>query len=1127
MRIPTRELAVCWALGLLGSSVGAVPQSAPAEEREHASELDELFLEGVHSILEKECLRCHGPRRAKSGLRLDSRAALLEGGERGSAIDLKAPARSLLLRAVSYEDVDLEMPPKGRLSDRAIESLRRWLEAEAPWPESDHRGPDLRLESEPTVERKRPGSLEPIGSSAPPAVSDPAWTRNAIDAFILARLEEADLEPSPEADRRTLIRRLTLDLWGLPPTIERVAAFLEDSRPDAFERLVDELLASPHYGERWGRHWLDVVRFAETHGFEVNTPRTNAWPYRDYVIESFNEDTSYFDFVFEQVAGDVRGLDAATGFLVAGSWDAVKSPDIELTKNQRDAELHDMVSTTASTFLGLTVGCAKCHDHKFDPVSQKDYYGLRAFFAGVQHGDRTWRSRDHEARQTEARQIDDTLASLREWSDRFHPWPALDTLLLDDTGSQSVGRHVAEVQALVEPSGRSGTTELSASASLPNLGESYTYWAKRVDTDLMEWSPRVSGRYRIWLSWGTGHASHAKDASYWLDRDGDLITRSDQTLLAEVDQRFGEGQPGETPERSQWSGLLFAGAHALTDSSRIVLRSGETEAPVTADLLVLQREDSAPEERPSPAAPRLRSAVDGARNVERIPAVRARRVRFTVTRTNSVEPCIDELEIYASGTDRNVALAATGAVPRASSEYPSSDIHKIVHVNDGIHGNSRSWISNEVGGGWVEIELPETTSIDRIVWGRDRERRFADRLALGYRIEVQVDGGAWQVVSSSDDRLPWRSGGSGRGIFSSAGLSEEDLAEARLTQELIERLEQRRAGLQPDRLVYAGTFVERPPTTHRLHRGDPMQEREPIAPRTLAVLPARVELDESASEQERRAALAEWLCDPENPLVARVAVNRLWHYHFGRGLVATPSDFGFMGTEPSHPELLDWLARALLEQSGSLKALHRLIVLSSTYRQAGQPNDAGLANDADCRLLWRYPPRRLEAEAIRDSILAVSGQLDLTRGGPGFSAFEPNENYVRVYQAKERFGPEDWRRMVYQTKVRMEQDATFGAFDCPDGAQICPTRSRSTTPLQAFNLLNSPFVIEQAGFLADRIREDVGRRFDDQARRGFELTFSRPPTETELGGAVKLIEEHGLPLFCRALFNANEFVFLP
>ena len=840
-------------------------------------------------------------------------------------------------------------------------------------------------------------SLKPVVRPTVPRVADRKAPANPIDGFILQKLGEQKLKASPPADRRTLIRRLYLDLLGLPPLPAEVREFERDRASDAYERLVDRLLDSPRYGERWGRHWLDVVRFAETSGFEVNTPRPNAWPYRDYVIRSFNEDKPYNRFIVEQIAGDVFGEDAATGFLVAGPEDLVKSPDPVLTANQRADELHDMVSTTGTAFLGLTVGCARCHKHKFDPIEQSEYYALKAIFEGVRHGERKMKT--------------------------------------TETAKQEM--------------------ELAA----------------------------------------------------------------DRRRLQEIEMKLADFEPLARVE------------------------TANTNA--------------------------LRAAVNAHRNIERIDPVLARKLRFTIKACNSAEPCIDELEVYtAEPGSRNIALASVGTKARASSVYPNSELHRLEHINDGRHGNSRSWISNEPGRGWVELEFSETVMINRIIWGRDREQKFTDRLATDYRIEVDTGSNDWRLVASSLDRLPYKPG-SKQAAPSYAGLTPERQAEAKRLDAELAAVEARVASLAQVPMIYAGAFTGMPGPTHLLHRGDPMQTRQIVAPGAVEAIPVKFELGVSApsltEDQRRRLALANWIADPANPLTARVLVNRLWQYHFGEGLVSTPSDLGVNGARPSHPELLDWLAaefvqpldRATFEPSGrspaqptdtstpspsngstiqrfsdstphpwSLKHIQRLIVLSATYRQASAARNDALAVDGGSRLLWRFPPRRLEAEAIRDLILSVSGKLDLRMGGPGFSFFEPNDNYVRVYAPKKEFGPETFRRMIYGTVVRQRPDGVFGAFDCPDAGQIAPKRTRSTTPLQALNLMNSAFIMQQSAFLAERLEKEAGRDAKAQVRRAFALAFQREPDRAESEASVKLIRDGSLGIFCRAIFNANEFVYV-
>jgi mono/diheme cytochrome c family protein len=835
------------------------------------------FARDVKPILNARCIACHGPDKQRGGLRLDSAAAVLKGGDSGPIV-VPGKARTSPLHQRITSALPERMPPAGdALTAAQVATLRTWIEQGA-------------KTGDVTVTAETHWSFQPLRRPALPAVQQTGWPRHPIDAFILAGLEKRGLAPSPEADAATLCKRLHFDLVGLPPTPEEVDAFVQSAirnPQSAIEELVDRLLASPAYGERWARHWLDVVRFAESHGFEMNQPRPSAWRYRDWVIRAFNSNMPYDRFVLAQLAGDAIGEDAATGFLVAGPWDQVKSPDAVLTANQRADELHDIVSTTASTFLGLTLGCARCHGHKFDPIPQVDYYAVKAIFAGVQHGER----------------------------------------------------------------------------------------------DLRE------------------------------------------------------------PE---------------------VIATG----------------------------PRKRPPVRTGANVEQFPPTRARFLRFVILACNTAEPCLDELEVFTAGAEsRNIALASAGTKATASGTYANNPFHKLEHINDGKYGNERSWISSENGKGWVQLEFPAEASIDRVVWSRDRTQppRYSDRLATRYRVEVSLDGKSWTPVADGDDRQS--------------------------------------PGTPTGPRAYAGTFGQ-PAPTMRFHRGDPMQPREAVAPGALSQIGTTLTIKPDAPEQERRLALARWITDPANPLTARVIVNRIWQHHFGKGLAETPSDLGKNGGKPVHPELIDWLASELIASGWDLKHLHRLIVLSATYRQASRARPDALSVDAGNALLWRYPSRRREAETLRDAILATSGQLDRRAGGPGFDLFAPNTNYVKVYVPKEKFTPDDFRRMIYWSKPRMQLDDTFGAFDCPDAGQIAPRRNVSTTPLQALNLLNSPFLVQASAAFADRVRRDAGDSAVSQIHRAFRLAFQRPPSPTEERAASTLLREHGLTALCRALLNANEFLFV-
>jgi hypothetical protein len=1086
-----------------------------------------LFHEQVAPILVKHCIECHNDVTTKGGLNMETLATTLKGGDEGPAIvPGKASESVLYTRTVPESPGEkAEMPKKKpALSSAETDLIKRWIDLGAAWPQ------EIVLKEKPKGDVTHWAFL-PLN----------AGKQDSVDGFISEKLKEKGLAMNPPADARTFIRRASFDLVGLPPTPEEVTAFEKEFIQDqasSIQHLVDRLLASPRYGERWARHWLDVVRFAESHGFEMNRVRPNAWPYRDYIIRSLNEDKPYDQFVREQIAGDQLGADEGTGFLVAGAWDQVKGQDPALRANQRADEMHDLVSTTSSTFLGLTVGCARCHDHKFDPVSQVDYFRVRAIFEGVQHAERELRPADSELRQTKAKRVRQEIAAIDSALSRFQPRAQLTKrVLVDDdlpppTKPGAIGCVQIEQPTNGKPIEYSPGTEFGQlsdpgdSTRLPNLGESYRYWSAKTNEagkDFFSWNPRVGGKQRVWLSWGAW-TTHAKDARYILDLDGDTNTKNDQKEIAVVDQgKFADGSRAIAEQR-RWSGFQLAGTHALTKDSIVILRSGKLGGPTVADAVLFETADDA-----KPATqPHLRAPVTHLTNRESFDAVKAKFVRFTIHATIGSQPCIDELEVFAGG--KNVALAKNGAKMTASDVYSdgSNPVHQIAHANDGLYGNAKSWISKNAGKGWLQIELPREETISSVVWSRDRVEKgkvYQDRLATDYVIEVSLDGKAWKAVASSADRLAADYRERIRDVPTLSGVTGENTVEVKKRSEQRAALHRELKTLTSFPMAYLGKF-EQPGPTFRLHRGDPLSPKEEIAPGALSQLGAKLDLTKDTPEPERRMALAKWLTDAQNPLTARVMVNRIWHYHFGTGIVDTPSDLGFNGGKPSHPKLLDWLAAEFMKRGGSLKEMHRLIMNSAAYRQSSAAHDAGMLADSGTRLLWRFPTRRIEAEPLRDTILAVSGVLDLTMGGPGFDLFDANDNYVKVYQSKQEFGPDTFRRMIYQSKPRVQLDDTFGAFDVPDAGQIAPRRTSSTTPLQALNFLNSTFAMQQAGLFATRLAQDAGKAAEAQVKRAFQLAYQRDPRADELSASTKLISEHGLAMFCRALLNTSEFMTL-
>lgn len=1075
---------------------------------------DSIYLQEIKPLLKTKCWSCHGPLKQEAGLRLDTGKLIKQGGDSGPALVVGQPDQSLILERVSSHDEFDRMPPEGEpLTRDQIEMLRGWIKAGATSP------PD----EEPQRDPEQHWAYQPVLDVAPPAGSHP------IDAFIDRKLKEHHLARNPQADPRTLIRRLFLTMHGLPPSLHQIQNFQQDASPANWDTLVDEVLASPRYGERWGQHWLDIVRYADTHGFEVNTPRPNAWPYRDYVIEAFNNDKPYDQFVRDQLAGDQFANDPATGFLVAAPvlLPGQIGKDEASIRLARQDSLDEIIVGTSATFLGITLGCARCHDHKFDPFTQEDYYAMQAFFAGVDYGDREIHDAEYQQRQKKADSLQPKIAALRQQLLKFEPIAHRGrTLMIDDEDLDHVsllktknghGQNPASAE-------RGYRDDLGTVDRMPNISAGrYTWWDNEPGMDVFTYNLGVEGNFQLWISWGVhGSGVHTRDARYVLDHDGDLTTTEDQREIAQVDQYYFAGQTEGTSEKKPlWSGLKNVGVHALTKTSKLIVRGGETGTGITADVIVLQE---ATEQSGQSTVPRLRAPLSFEKNSERFDPIKAKRVRFTsfaTTNDDRYEPCIDELEVFQAGSDTNVALAEHGTVPSSSGNYSNTGRHQLKHINDGQYGNERSWISNEKGRGWVQLDFPEPVTIDRIQWGRDRNGKFKDRLSVNYKIEVSLDDDEWSVVASSQDRLPLGTQHDETATqIRNAGGSAESLKQ--LANEL-KQLEQQQQELRKPSLVYAGKFRE-PDITRVLMRGDPEQPGDEIQSRIPELFAANGNPVEQA-EKKRRQRLANWITSKDNPLTARVMVNRIWQYHFGSGLVSTPSDFGINGALPSHPELLDWLASEFVRSGWSMKHMHKLILTSRTWQQSNQVRPDAQAIDGDCQLLWRFPSRRLEAEAIRDSLLQVTGELNLKMGGPGFDFFKTRGG-LNGFPPVEEFDADGHRRMIYAHKIRMERVPTFGAFDCPDAGQPAPKRSDSTTAIQALNLFNSPFVARRAITLASEIEAD-SQSPNESVTKIFERILGRLPTQDEMQATLPVVEEHGLATLCRVLFNSNEFLMIP
>ncbi|MGE3818365.1 MAG: PSD1 and planctomycete cytochrome C domain-containing protein [Isosphaeraceae bacterium] len=979
--------------------------TATAAEPEPAA--PEFFQERVAPILERRCLRCHDQTSAKGGLALDRAETLLKGGVGGPAIVPGNADESYLLEMVSGDPP--EMPQKGDpLTPEEVADLRAWVERGARWPEG------LVLKDR-RLEGQTWWAFAPLVRPAIPRVNRPDGVRTPVDAFVLAKLEAEGLTPNPEADRRTLIRRLTFDLIGLPPSPGEVAAFLADDRPDAYERLVDRLLASPHHGERWGRHWLDVVHYGDTHGYDKDKRRDHAWPYRDYVIASLNSDKPYTRFLREQIAGDARepgdpeGL-IATGFIAAGPWDFVGHVELrEGTVDKAKTRLldrDDMVANVMSTFQSLTVHCARCHDHKFDPIPQSDYYRLQAVFAGVERGDRPYASPEREAKR--------------------RPLEARREAVVDrakDVAQRIAARTTPEVTDLDE--------------RLRDL--------RRQLADRPQGPPPIPSPTN-----GYHSAIHkTPEADAWVRVDlGESLPIDEIRLIPARPTDFPDTPGFGLPSRFQ---VALSDAPDFPEASTVVVEDASRPDHLNA------------EDEPHVARPT---------------GLRARYVRVAAgrlwKRTDDYVFALAELEVFSGG--KNVALGR----PVASADAIEAGRWSRRALVDGFDSRGQRPAASDA----------------------------AEALRADLRYQIQRTERSRR--EKSEAAVP-------------ADLRAEREA---LTAELRD-LDERIKKLSSTDLVYA-VVPRTPRSIHLLNRGEverPGEEVGPGAPSCLPGLPGEFHLSDPTDEGARRAALADWLADPANALTWRSAVNRVWHYHFGRGIVETPNDFGRNGSPPTHPELLDWLACEFRDGGGSLKALHRLIVTSAAYRRSAGPNRSAESKDAENRWLWRRNRQRLDAESVRDGILAVSGTLDRRIGGPGFDLFRFKDDHSPIYDHTApgvADNPSVRRRTVYRFVVRSVPNPFLECLDAADPNLPVPDRSTTVTALQALAMRNDRFILSQSEEFARRLEREGG----DPIERAFHLTLSRGPTPAERAALASHAERFGLAETCRVLFNTNEFMFV-
>jgi len=886
-------------------------------------------------LFEDYCYDCHGPDKQKSGFRTDRRAHLLKGGDSGLAALIPGdPSGSYLLEVITSDDPEISMPPKGgKLFEDEIELLNEWVEQGAVWPGQM----DDKIE-----EVTDHWAFQTITR---PEI--PTKVKNPIDSFLNKRLEELGIPKNKQAEPLALIRRASVVLTGLPPQPVRVTDFLSDyqKNPDhAFASLVDELLSSPHFGERWAQHWLDVIRWAETNGSESNLYRKLAWVYRDYVIRAFNQDLPYDDFIRQQLAGDGMGVGEALGFLVAGPHvpAATVGQEPAAIRQARADRMDEIMQTVGASMLGVTMSCARCHNHKFDPISIQDYYSMTAVFQDIEFGSRFPEFSKNHPRKTKANKFWHEVAKNRN----------------------------------------------------------------KIRNKAFAWEE----------DWGGYKEVH-------------------------------------------WKPLEVVGLKLNFSSGYVGL---------------------------------------------------------------------DEVEIFGlPSEDFNLASATNGTQVRTDLAFAQQgDRFPVSRVIDGKYGTQRwqaSYNKEKKQKPWIEFTFEKPVTVGRLRLSSNREYYYeTDYLEQKnkfnfdeFLVKVQLSDGTWLEVASIEK-------------IRNLMKREKPLSEAvgeinHFAYKLSEE------GPRPS---FVGSFIK-PIITRVLHRGSPENPRDVVLPGAPKILSGVLGVDNDASGRARRAKFAEWMVDEKNPLTARVMANRIWQHVFGAGLVVTGGDFGRAGAPPSHPDLLDWIAAEFSTPSRpdgtpwSMKELIRLFVLSDAFKRTNLPSEIGLQKDATSSLLWRFPPRRVEAEVIRDGILLASGKLNREMGGRSYRIHNVKKTYAQ-WEVTNNFGPETFRRMIYQERMRRVDDQIFTAFDFPDCGQVRAKRPVSTTPLQALNLMNSPFVVTQSKYLADRAMNDSEKGDLHAAiRRCFELLLSRQPDKQEFTAALKVSSMQGLEIVCRALINSNEFAYIP
>ena len=995
---------------------------------------DFAFFEAkVRPLLIEHCYSCHAKdaKKIRGELLLDSKEGWMKGGESGQVIIPGNTEKSLFVKVLSYNDT-IQMPPKGKLADKDIAILTEWVKRGAHDPRKGT-APAIAVKKIDYESAKKYWAWQPLKNVAPPKVKDASWCKTPIDHFLKFNMEAKGITPNPVAEKTKLVRRAYLDLLGIPPTPDEVESFLKDKADDAYARLLDRLLQNPHYGERWGRHWLDVARFAESHGYEQDYDRPNAYHYRDFVIKALNQDLPYTTFIKWQLAGDEYEPTnplamMATGFLAAGTH-ATQITASQAEKERYD-ELDDIVRTVGTTMLGLTIACARCHDHKFDPISATDYYRMASTFSTTVRSDfdlnlgtgnyakekadfDSAKKKLEEARSNWER--DNLTAKLEAWVKAgAKDAPQSDFLF-------------AEVKAA---SAKNGT-------SLGILSNGIvTATGKNPDFET----------YTITLNSTTKHVTALRLEAF---KDAALV----------------KGGPGRAPN----------GNFALSDFKVTVNPLDSKNKPTSAQPVKFKSVRSSFDQKGLPAS----ASIDSDKKS-----------------SWAIDPQFgkDHQAVYELEKPLDLPHGAEWII---TLDFNGNNQHNL--------GKLRVTFSSMDKPALAVLPVPEKTQVALEKLKTNQKLTAAEITDLG--MWYRTKDADWQKLNKAVDDF-------------AAKEPKPKLVKALIASE----------GVPAVRLHTQGADFYDP--VHVLKRGD-LNQKVSVAsigfPQVLmksndAEKHWLAKAPEGSKTSYRRKSLAEWITDTEQGagmLLARVIVNRVWHYHFGRGIVATPSDFGVQGDKPSNPELLDWLAAEFIRNGWKLKELHKLIMTSAAYMQSSSVDEPRLLKDRENNLVWHFQSRRLEAETIRDSLLAVSGTLDATPFGPG--TLEPNHK----------------RRSIYFFVKRSKLIPMMMLFDAPDSLQDLAMRPSTTIAPQALLMMNSSIVRGYADALAIKVLKDAGTGVEAKINRAYQLVLSRNAKPLELKEGVEFLKEQegfykadkkpeslALADFCQALFSLNEFVFL-